>query len=70
MNLIVMSTFEETSQRWQLHCLDNNGEKVQQSHGEIVDAATEKITQLGSSLIRASRMAIKRAIHAPQLCGM
>jgi len=70
MNLIVMPTFEETSPRQQSRCLDNNGEKVQQSHGEIVDAATEKITQVGSSLLCASSMASTQAIHAPQLRGM
>jgi len=56
MNLIVMSTFEETSLRQQSRCLDNNGEKVQQSHGEIVDAVTEKVTQVSSSLLHASHM--------------
>jgi len=65
-----MSTFEETSLRQQSCCLDNNGEKVQQSHGEIVDAAKEKIAQVGSSLLCASRMAATQAIHAPQLHGV
>ena len=64
-----MSTFEETSLRQQPRCLDNNGEKVQQSHVEIVDAGTEKIPQVGSSLLHASCMAATRAIHAPQLRG-
>jgi len=70
MNLIVMSTFEETSLRRQLHCLNNNGEKVQQSHGEIVDAVTEKIAQVSSSLLHASHMATTRAIHDPLQRGM